>query len=503
MGFLAGSPAVQCISAEVTYFQFCTFQFCVAGNRCLADLYLGRHIGQLDTGQTAVCVDGDFLIRSDAVAVWSGHFVQRVFCTGSKDRIHAMCCAVGCPLVDFCSCCVQELQNCSGQRLAVLVNLVDADLGCNVLHGDVLHLTVRTDGKLLICCLGVPLGSRCFSEDICLTGNQFTVDLMDAAICDPAVHQCFFSVCVCCDDLQGSTAQRFAVFIDFLDLDFCCKVFHTDPHFAGFVIVALNKFALVIQGEVNVLCHTVTVWCRYFMQRVGFARCQNLADDVLCILGSPLVQHIIVLIQDLKHCTRQKDDILSCNLFLNVREFSDCQICLLDVLHDDTLSGSEFKILGKEISLRCRYLMENICFVRIQDGSHLVSGAVCGPFFDDIAALILDLQNGTNKVTTSAVCFQNACPCCIVHHADGYGVFSQGKFHILCGVVTGGGCCFMQGVCFSVDQFSANHMSGAVCDPFLDHVFVAVQNLHLCTAQRFFVVVIFADLDLCSVVYHL
>ena len=194
MGFLAGSPAVQCISAEVTYFQFCTFQFCVAGNRCLADLYLGRHIGQLDTGQTAVCVDGDFLIRSDAVAVWSGHFVQRVFCTGSKDRIHAMCCAVGCPLVDFCSCCVQELQNCSGQRLAVLVNLVDADLGCNVLHGDVLHLTVRTDGKLLICCLGVPLGSRCFSEDICLTGNQFTVDLMDAAICDPAVHQCFFSV---------------------------------------------------------------------------------------------------------------------------------------------------------------------------------------------------------------------------------------------------------------------------------------------------------------------
>ena len=263
MGFLAGSPAVQCISAEVTYFQFCTFQFCVAGNRCLADLYLGRHIGQLDTGQTAVCVDGDFLIRSDAVAVWSGHFVQRVFCTGSKDRIHAMCCAVGCPLVDFCSCCVQELQNCSGQRLAVLVNLVDADLGCNVLHGDVLHLTVRTDGKLLICCLGVPLGSRCFSEDICLTGNQFTVDLMDAAICDPAVHQCFFSVCVCCDDLQGSTAQRFAVFIDFLDLDFCCKVFHTDPHFAGFVIVALNKFALVIQGEVNVLCHTVTVWCRF------------------------------------------------------------------------------------------------------------------------------------------------------------------------------------------------------------------------------------------------
>ena len=326
---------------------------------------------------------------------------------------------------------------------------------------------------------------------------------MDAAICDPAVHQCFFSVCVCCNDLQCCTAQRLAVLIGFLDLDLCRKVVHPNPHFAGFVVIALDKFALVIQGEVNVLCHTVTVWCRYFMQRVGFARCQNLADDVLCILGSPLVQHIIVLIQDLKHCTRQKDDILSCNLFLNVREFSDCQICLLDVLHDDTLSGSEFKILGKEISLRCRYLMENICFVRIQDGSHLVSGAVCGPFFDNIAALILDLQNGTNKVTTSAVCFQNACPCCIVHHADGYGVFSQGKFHILCGVVTGGGCCFMQGVCFSVDQFSSNHMSGAVCDPFLDHVFVAVQNLHLCTAQRFFVVVIFADLDLCSVVYHL
>ena len=171
MGFLAGSPAVQCISAEVTYFQFCTFQFCVAGNRCLADLHLGRQIGQLDTSQTAVCVDGDFLIRSDAVAVRSGHFVQRVFCTGSQDRIHAMCCAVSCPLVDFCSCCVQELQNCSGQRLAVLVNFVDADFGCNVLHSDVLHLTVCTNNNLLICCLGVPLGSRCFSEDICLTGN--------------------------------------------------------------------------------------------------------------------------------------------------------------------------------------------------------------------------------------------------------------------------------------------------------------------------------------------
>ena len=61
----------------------------------------------------------------------------------------------------------------------------------------------------------------------------------------------------------------------------------------------------------------------------------------------------------------------------------------------------------------------------------------------------------------------------------------------------------MQSVCFSIDQFSVDHMSSAVCDPFLNHVFVAVQDLHLCTAQRFFAVVILADLDLCSVVYHL
>ncbi len=155
-----------------------------------------------------------------------------------------------------------------GQRLAVLINLVDADLGGNVLHGDVLHLTVRTDGKLLICCLGVPLGSRCFSEDICLTGNQFAVDLMHTAVCDPAVHQSFFAVCVCCNDLQCSTTQRLAVFIGFLDLDLCRKVVHPNPHFAGFVVIALDKFALVIQGKVNVLSYTVTVRCRHFVKRI-------------------------------------------------------------------------------------------------------------------------------------------------------------------------------------------------------------------------------------------
>ena len=171
MGFLAGSPAVQCIAAEVTHLQLCTFQFAVTGNGGFADLYLGGYIGQLDAGQTAVCIDRKGLIRSHTIAVRSGYFVQRVCCTGGQHCIYAMCCTVCCPLLDLCASCVQELQDCSGQRLAVLINLVDADLGCNVLHGDVLHLTVRTNNNLLICCLGVPLGSRCFSEDICLTGN--------------------------------------------------------------------------------------------------------------------------------------------------------------------------------------------------------------------------------------------------------------------------------------------------------------------------------------------
>ena len=503
MGFLAGSPAVQCIAAEVTHFQFCTFQFCVAGDRCLADLYLGRQIGQLDTGQTAVCVDGEFLIRSDAVAVRSGYFVQRVFCTGGQDRIHAMSCAVGCPLIDFCTSCVQKLQDCSGQRLAVLVNLVDADLGCNVLHGDVLHLTVRTDGKLLICCLGVPLGSRCFSEDICLTGNQFAVDLMHTAVCDPAVHQCFFSVCVCCDDLQGSTAQRFAVFIDFLDLDFCCKVVHPDPHFAGFVIVTLDKFALVVQGEVNILCHTVTVRCRHFVEGVGFARCQYLADLVLCVFRCPFVQDVSVFVDDLKLCSRQEDEVLSSRLLLDIRKLSDGQTSLFHIFHDNTVTSFEFDVLGKEISLRCGHLVENVGFVRIQNGSQFMACAVCGPFFNDCTSRILDLQDSTDHVVTFIICLKDTSPCSIVHHANGYGILAHGKFHILCGVVAGGGCCFVEGVCLSVDQFSVNYMSSAVCDPFLNHVFVAVQDLHLCTAQRFFAVVILADLDLCSVVYHL
>ena len=429
--------------------------------------------------------------------------MQRVFCTGSQHCIYAVCCTVCCPLLDLCASCVQELQDCSGQRLAVLINLVDADLGCNVLHGDVLHLTVRTDGKLLICCLGVPLGSRCFSEDICLSGNQFAVDLMHTAVCDPAVHQSFFAVCVCCNDLQCCTAQWLAVFIGFLDLDLCRKIVHTNPHFAGFVVITLDKFALVIQSEVNVLSYTVTVRCRHFVEGVGFARCQYLADLVLCVFRCPFVQDVSVFVDDLKLCSRQEDEVLSSRLLLDIRKLSDGQTSLFHIFHDNTVTSFEFDVLGKEISLRCGHLVENVGFVRIQNGSHFVSGAVCGPFFDDIAALVLDLQDSTNDIVTSIVCFQNACPCCIVHHADGYGVFSYGKFHILCGVVTGGGCCFMQSVCFSIDQFSVDHMSSAVCDPFLNHVFVVVQDLHLCTAQRFFAVVILADLDLCSVVYHL
>ena len=414
-----------------------------------------------------------------------------------------MCCTVCCPLLDLCASCVQELQDCSGQRLAVLINLVDADLGCNVLHGDVLHLTVRTDGKLLICCLGVPLGSRCFSEDICLSGNQFAVDLMDAAICDPAVHQSFFAVCVCCNDLQCSTTQRLAVFIGFLDLDLCRKVVHPNPHFAGFVVIALDKFALVIQGKVNVLSYTVTVRCRHFVESVGFARCQYLVDLVLCVFRCPFVQNVAVLIDDLKLCSRQEDKFLSSRLLLNVRKLSDSQTSLLHIFHDHTLSNCKFQIFGKEISLRCGHFVENVGFIRIQNGSHFVSGAVCCPFFDDIAAFVLDLQDSTNDIVTSIVCLDDTSPCCIVHHANGYGVFAHGKFHILCGVVTGGGCCFMQSVCFSVDQLASDRMRCAVCDPFLNHVFVAVQDLHLCTAQRFFAVVILADLDLCSVVYHL
>ena len=147
--------------------------------------------------------------------------------------------------------------------------------------------------------------------------------------------------------------------------------------------------------------------------------------------------------------------------------------------------------------------MENVGFVRIQNGSQFMACAVCCPFFDDIAAFVLDLQDSTNDIVTSIVCLDDTSPCGIVHHANGYSIFSHGKFHILCGVVTGGGCCFMQSVCFSVDQLASDRMRCAVCDPFLDHVFVAVQDLHLCTAQRFFIVVVLTDLDLCCTVYHL
>ena len=473
MCFFCGYPFFNDVVILVDDLERCPCQSRSGSDVRLADGYLGGIVIHRNHIETAVGIDSKACICGNHIAIWCGYFMQRVSFTGSQNADDFMCLVCGDPCVNHIALGIQQLHRCTRQFLFAS-NFIfgDSNLGGVITHLYSCDIAIYIDFELYVLGNYVAVGSRNFMEDVLLSDRQNANDLMLCAVRYPGINDVAVSIL----NFQCGTCQfLFAGNVFLGDVQFSRIVQHGD----------FRYLAICINDKFYVSCNYIAIRCRYFMENILRTSCQNAGNFMCCTVGYPAVNDIALHIPDFQRCTGNfifAGDVLFGDRYLGgIVLHGNCCDCAVRI-------NSKLHIACQYVTVRCCFLMEDICLSGYQYAFDHVSLVGRCPFIHDIAVHVLDLKLCSRQwIGSGDVILGDLYLGLDVVQSNCIGCAVQINFELLIrsSVVASRSSCFPKGVGLTGSQFCGQRMCCAIGDPLIQYIFVLIQNLQ-CRTRKWF-----------------
>ena len=489
MCLVCGDPCVNHIALGIQKLHRCSRQFLFTSDFIFCDGNLGGVITHLYSCNAAVCIDLELYVLGNYIAVRGRDFVENVLLSNCQNANDLMFCAVRYPGINDVAVSILDFQCRTSQFLfAGNVFLGDVQFGRIIQHGDFRYLAVCINDKLYVSCNYIAVRGRDFVENVLRTSCQNAGNFMCCAVGYPAVNDIALHI----PDFQRCTGN----FI------FASDVLFGDRYLGGIVLhVNCCDRAVRINRKLHIACQYITVRCCFLVEDVGLSSYQYAFDHVCLVGRCPFVHDVAVQILDLKLCSRQRigsGDVILCDLYLGLDVVqSNCIGCAVQI-------NRELLIHSSVVASRSSCFPQGVGLTGSQFCGQRMCCAVGDPLIQYILVLVQDLQCCTGKrfpVRINLVYPNNSCNICHRYASHtAVGVDSElliRRYHIACrsGYL-------VQSVGLTGDQLSRQHMSRAVCQPFVYYSACLINDLHLRTGKRLVFFRYLVDLYLGGVIIH-